>query len=90
MLILLWSLTVVTKDLVCVCLPVSWAQGSSYLAMLLEPVVVYYIIAEVGCQGGLLAMAAGKPRERCEKLEPSCQKLKSPQWPSFFPQVPTS
>lgn len=43
--------------------PVAWA-------MLLEPVVVYYIIAEVGCQGGLLAMAAGKPRERCEKLEP--------------------
>ena len=38
------------------------------LAMLLEPVVVYYITAEVSWQGGLLAMAAEKPRERCERI----------------------
>lgn len=57
--------------------------------MLLEPVVVYYIIAEVGCQGGLLAMAAGKPREICEKLEPSCQKLKVPSGlPSSLKSLP--
>lgn len=60
----------VAKDLVLVCFPVSWAQGSSYLAILLEPVVVYYIIAEVSCQGVYWPWQLGNQEKDVKELEP--------------------